>query len=326
MKLTLETALLSDLLDLTSRFIAKSTTLPILQNIYLQANNNELVLKATDMEKYIHITMPIDQASEGGITVDAKTFYEITKTLETEHVELSTNGNETLTITTPKDSFTIKGIPTQEFVALPEINTIQTISMPINNFTNGISKVEFAVLEKNFSPIFTGIVMTSKKEEDGSDSIAFVGTDSFRLAEYKIKTDTTYNEFKIIIPKSSINDIKKVGDYCLSKQPNNHVQIHYANNMVLCEFTLGNMVIKTNSLLIQGSFPDYDNEKIVPKNFNTTVTVDVTAIDKSIRKIGILTKDSNNFVELTSQENTLDINSGQTTMGQASTSLSAVIE
>lgn len=108
MKLSLEVSLLSEMLDLASRFIAKSSTLPILQNIYISVANNELTLKATDMEKYILITLPIDKGDEGGITVDAKTFAEIIKTLDEDHVELSVSNNDMLTINASKDSFTIK--------------------------------------------------------------------------------------------------------------------------------------------------------------------------------------------------------------------------
>ncbi len=152
MKLVIEVSLIADMLDLASRFIAKSSTLPILQNVYLQVQNNELIIKATDMEKYILVTLPIDKWDEGGITVDAKTLYEIIKTIEEPSVELAV-ANDILTITTAKDAFNIKGISIQEFVALPEIQAIQTISIPVSDFTTGISKVEFAVLEKNFSPV-----------------------------------------------------------------------------------------------------------------------------------------------------------------------------
>lgn len=194
----------------------------------------------------------------------------------------------------------------------------------MSSFTNGVSKVEFAVLEKNFSPVFTGVVMTTKQEEK-NNQLVFVGTDSYRLAEYKTPYDGEFQDFKLIIPKSSINDIKRVGDYCLSKQQNNNVQIHYANNMILCEFTIGNMSIKTNSLLIQGNFPDYDNEKIVPRNFNTTITVDSSATEKAIRKIGILTKDNNNFIHIVSQDTFLDITSGTTDLGNANTTIASIV-
>lgn len=79
--------------------------------------------------------------------------------------------------------------------------------------------------------------MTSKQEEK-LHQLVFVGTDSYRLAEYKTPYDGDLQDFKLIIPKSSINDIKRVADYCLSKQQNNNVHINYANNMVLFEFTI----------------------------------------------------------------------------------------
>jgi DNA polymerase III sliding clamp (beta) subunit (PCNA family) len=72
------------------------------------------------------------------------------------------------------------------------------------------------------------------------------------------------------------------------------------------------MTIKTNSLLIQGNFPDYDNEKIVPRQFNTTVTIDSSATERAIKKIGILTKDNNNFIHIVSKENILEVTSGST--------------
>lgn len=324
MKLSLEVSLLSELLDLSTRFIAKSSTLPILQNIYIAVVDNEVTIKATDMEKYILIHFPIDKAEDGGITIDAKTFFEIIKTIEDDHVELSVSGDN-LSISSAKDSFTIKWLPLQEFVALPDLKEPKTIEFPVATLTAGIGKVEFAVLEKNFSPVFTGVLMTTK-HESGKDSIVFVGTDSYRLAEYKTPYEGKAQEMKVIIPKSSINDIKKVWDYCTSKGQHNNVIVNFSHNMILCEFTIGNMSIKTNSLLIQGNFPDYDNEKILPKNFNTTITVDSSATDKAIRKIGILTKDNNNFIHLVSQDNILEISSGNTDLGQANTSISAIID
>lgn len=324
MKLSLEVSLLSELLDLSTKFIAKSSTLPILQNISLSVLNNEVTLKATDMEKYIVISFPVDKADDGGITIDAKTFAEIIKTIEDDHIELVVSGDN-LDIQSAKDHFTIKGLPIQEFVALPELKEPKTIDIPVETFTKGISKVEFAVLEKNFSPVFTGIFMTTKHEA-GQEHIVFVGTDSYRLAEYKSSYEGKAQEMKVIIPKSSINDIKRVGDYCISKGQHNNVVIHFSHNMILCEFSIGNMSIKTNSLLIQGNFPDYDNEKILPKQFNTTVTVDSHATEKAIKKIGILTKDNNNFIHLHSQNNTLDISSGSTDLGQANTTIPAIID
>jgi DNA polymerase III sliding clamp (beta) subunit (PCNA family) len=58
MKITIETAKLMEIIDLGLRFVSKNATLPILQNFYFKASIDSLILRATDMEKYIEIEMP----------------------------------------------------------------------------------------------------------------------------------------------------------------------------------------------------------------------------------------------------------------------------
>ena len=58
MKTTIETAKLLEVIDLGLRFVSKNATLPILQNFYIKASIDTLIVRATDMEKYIEIEMP----------------------------------------------------------------------------------------------------------------------------------------------------------------------------------------------------------------------------------------------------------------------------
>jgi DNA polymerase III sliding clamp (beta) subunit (PCNA family) len=58
MKITINTTKLIDVIDITTRFVAKNATLPILQNLYLKASIDSLVIRATDMEKYIELEVP----------------------------------------------------------------------------------------------------------------------------------------------------------------------------------------------------------------------------------------------------------------------------
>jgi DNA polymerase III sliding clamp (beta) subunit (PCNA family) len=58
MKITIETAKLMEIIDLGLRFVSKNATLPILQNFYFKASIDSLILRATDMEKYVEIEIP----------------------------------------------------------------------------------------------------------------------------------------------------------------------------------------------------------------------------------------------------------------------------
>lgn len=72
--------------------------------------------------------------------------------------------------------------------------------------------------EKNFSPVLTGVFMRTK-EYEGNKKLVFVGTDSFRLAEYKADFQgDAGSELSFIVPKVHITDIKRVADYVVEKE------------------------------------------------------------------------------------------------------------
>ncbi len=274
------------------------------------------------MEKYIEVTLQANIEGEGALTVDAKTFVDIARTIEDGYVDIMIDQQkDSLSIKSVYDSFSIKGISASEYVALPEMNTTQTIAIKSNILAKGIEKVEYAVTEKNFSPVFTGVLIRTKKEESGN-KIIFVWTDSFRLAEYKVDYEGNLEEeMSLIIPKSSVNDFRSIAQFAHSSNNDGQVTIELAKNLVRCSFELETMTIKGTSLLIQGAFPDYDNEKIMPKEFTTNVEMSKSGCDKAIKKIGILTKDINNYISLDIKGNDITITSGETDKGDGATQL-----
>lgn len=58
MKAIVKVKSMQQILDIVMRFVSKSSTLPILANIYLKGNIDSLILRATDMEKYIEVEIP----------------------------------------------------------------------------------------------------------------------------------------------------------------------------------------------------------------------------------------------------------------------------
>lgn len=325
MKVTVKTTQLQELADMVTRFVSKHSTLPILENIYIKWSGDTLVLRATDMEKYVNVEINATIEAEGALTINAKTFTDIIKTLEDEHTTLSIDqSKDKLIIKTASDNFSMKGIPAQEYVAIPEVRSDATIQLDAKEVSTGIGKVEYAVTEKNFSPVLTGIFM-KMKQQDGKDYLVFVGSDSFRLAEYKIPTQWSGFPFEIIIPKTTSNDLKKVIEYYIV-QGWTTMEMKFAENLVSFVMKIGDIELTTTSLLIQGSFPDYDNENIMPTTWTTKVQVDKTNLEKAIRKISIITRDINNYVSLQCNTDSLLVTSWDTDRGDAQSSIPAVMQ
>ena len=324
MKINIELAKLVDVVDIASRFVSKNSTLPILQNIYLKASIDSLTIRATDMEKYVDIEVPCDIKIEGAITMNAKTFLDLLRTIEEKEVEISVNmQTNQMLIKSAEDEFEINGIPASEYVALPEIPQTNNITLETQSFITGVEKVEYTITEKNFSPVLTGVLMKTKNDENGK-KIVFVGTDSFRIAEFRISSNIE-SDFSLIVPKIAINDIKAIAKYAVEKEVAD-LKVKYSENLIAFEYEIENMKIIATSLLIQGNFPDYEREEIMPTTFNNSILVDKSLCEKAIKKIWILTKDINNFVQIETQSDGIIISSGKTDKGAGKTKINAIIE
>ena len=165
MKILIDVAKLNDIIDISSRFVAKNSTLPILQNIYMKASmDNTLVVRATDMEKYVEIEVPCQTTVEWAITVNAKTFSDIIKTIDNGMIELTVDQQKQIVyIKSWKDSFDVNWIAASEYVALPDVPQDNMITLDTQALSQWIEKVEYSVTEKNFSPVMTWILIKTKE-------------------------------------------------------------------------------------------------------------------------------------------------------------------
>ncbi len=324
MKILVQQQKALNMLDIAAKFVSKNSTLPILQNIYLKASIDSLLIRATDMEKYVEIEIPCEVQIEGAITINAKTFLDILKTIESENIELSVDQKTNImTIKTPKDTFDINGIAASEYVALPEVPQENSFVLDTLAFSKGIDHVEYAVTEKSFSPVLTGVLMKTGKW-DASNKLIFVGTDSFRLSEYRVN-HTNASDFSLIMPKALVNDMRTVVNFAIGKEVAD-MKVNYSENLIAFSFVIENIKIIATSLLIQGNFPEYEREEVLPTQFVTKVMLDKNECEKAIRKIWILTRDINNFIQIETKDSKVIISSGKTDKGAGITELAAIID
>ena len=160
--------------------------------------------------------------------------------------------------------------------------------------------------------------------EAKEDNLIFVGTDSFRLAEYKAPGIKEAN-FSLIVPKVTMTDIQKISEYAMNNETET-ITIKYSENLIAFQVQVKDMKILATSLLIQGNFPEYDREEIMPRKFNTKILVDKNLCEKAIRKIGILTRDINNYIQIETNRDSIIISSGKTDKGAGMTNIPAIIE
>jgi len=146
-----------------------------------------------------------------------------------------------------------------------------------------------------------------------------------RLADYRIDVPKG-EEFSVIVPKVNIGEITRALEFALDKDVE-ELKLDITDSFVGIELVLpDDKKIYLSSVLIEGSFPDYENENIMPTKFNALVKVGPTGLEKAIKKVIILTKGLNYFVDVKANVDEMIVSSGETEMGEVKTRLKAIVD
>ena len=114
-----------------------------------------------------------------------------------------------------------------------------------------------------------------------------MATDSYRLAEKRIKATQVVGELSCIVPAKTIHQL----GYVLSLMKKEHyVDVVVSKNQIM--FVVGEVNII--SRLIDGQFPNY--KQIIPKVTQTKVTLHTSDLALILKRINLFAKENNNKV------------------------------
>lgn len=302
------------MLEFAKKYIEKKWTLPVLKNVYLQATTEWLRLRTTDMYKdFSALIREAKVAKEGAITVNVNQLYNLLKRDKSYVIELSVN-EDGLAVQGEEIKSVLYGIPAREYIA--EIERPEcTIPCSTSLLLDAINKVSYVILEKSFSPTLTGMLM--KKIDE---LVHFVGTDSFRLVRYTAKANL--GDFEAIVPVDALKAIAPVLKYAISIGTTK-LMFGVSDQRLSISLSGGDQEIVMTTLLVQGHYPDYDREEVIPTIYGGYLTVDRIELIQKLPQIMALTGAQMNFpVKFSVADDQLTLSSGNTDKGELSTSVS----
>lgn len=295
MHVTIDREQLLDRLELVGKVSTKHVTLPVLQCVLLQTENNTLIIKATNLEIGIESTLEASVEEEGMIAVPATTLTQTVHYMSQKKVVL--RAEEGVLVVEGSGSETnIKSIPHEEFPTIPKIeNGGQKINKTL--FALGIKTASFAASQSSIKPELGSVYVLQKKEH----SLTFVSTDSFRLMEKTVPQQGVTLTDPILIPQKNAVELARVCDVRESDP-----QFYVNENQCALLFSDG---VYITSRLTSGSFPDY--EQIIPKEYSTHSTLLKNDLAHSFKKTNIfLNKFLQVTLHVTSDSVTVSANSG----------------
>ena len=301
MKLECEIEKLKNAITQAERITGKNLTLPVLNSILLNASGKSLKIRATNLSLGIEIEIPAKIEKEGVIAVSGSVLVGIfSNILQNENVFLEEK-DQNLLIKTKKSQIKLKSQPNEDFPTIPKVSG-DTFEIDAKKLMDGIKSVYYSSSVSDIKPEISSVYFYSK-----NDNLIFVSTDSFRLAEKKIKTKNKEEIQGILIPFKNIPEILRVfGDF------SGEIRIYFNKNQI--SFSSDNIYL--TSRIIDGIFPDYT--QIIPKEFKTECVVLKQDLLNALKlsnifsdkfnQVNLVIKPKNKIFELSSQNNEIGEN------------------
>ncbi len=289
MKISCTQENLNQTINIVSHIASKNFNLPILSNILIKAENKNITLSATNLEMGITATMRGKVEIDGEFSIDAKLLSNYITLLPKERIDLELIDNE-LKIQCQKQKTKIKVQGTSDFPLIPKINKKNPYILLAKDLKDAIYEVSFSVSNSDIRPELSGVFLHFNK-----DNLILAATDSYRLAERKIKLVSNekqnnlvdFQEEKIIVPVKTLQELSRI--LGLIKEDESMdiidtVEIYLNENQIMFVYNGVELV----SRLIEGQYPDYT--QIIPDKFGSKLKINVTELIKAIKVTSLFAK------------------------------------
>ena len=269
-----------------ARAVPTRSTLPITNNILLEADDDQLTLSATDAET-IAITYRIASGitEPGTITLPSRLLSDFVATLPPQPIEISlAERSRQVSLSCARNEASIGGQAADEFPPIPPVEDGDTIQLDADALRHSINQVAFAAATDDSRPVLTGVHFALR---DGSLRLA--AADGFRLAVNTIEVGEESADREAIVPARALNELAR-----LLPEVSEQISVTFnpAGTQVL--FDLGHATLIAQ--LIQGTFPNY--EQLIPSGHATRTEVTVGEFMRETRIASIFARDGSGIVRL----------------------------
>ena len=293
------------------KITGKNMTLPVLACILIEAKDNLLNLKSTNLDLGIEIKVPAKVAKEGQVAVPGSVLNGFLTNLNGESSLKIEEKEGNLILECSGSRAVIKCQPVDDFPTIPQVKDGKTYEISSVDFVSGLKSVWYSASLSSIKPEFSSVYIHA----DG-EGLAFVATDSFRLAEKKVKVKKVEEFGQILIPFKNVADLLKIVN-----DEKDIIEVNFTKNQASFKFR----DIYIVSRLIDGVFPDY--KQIIPKEFKTEVVVLKKDLLNTLKLSNIFSDSFNQInIKVSPKAKTIEFKTKNSSIGENVNKLSGAIE
>ena len=272
--------------------VERRQTLPILSHVLLVSDGELLTITATDLEVEMIATAKVEGSTAGEITVPARKFLDICKTLPDDCVINFTLDNERAILKAGKSRFTLSTLPAADFPDIDVAEDGNELKIKESALKSLIDHTQFAMAQQDVRYYLNGLML-----EIADGKLRSVATDGHRLAMCEIAVDASSIETKqIILPRKGVSELARLLD-----SDNSDVTIEIGNNHIRMKFA----ELIFTSKLIDGKFPDY--QRVLPQNTDKNLVLNREMFRQALTRASILSNEKYRGIRLLMDNNTMRI-------------------
>lgn len=305
MKFTCEKAILENSLMPVSRVVSTKATLPILENILIEATSEGVRIAATDLEIGMKTSFSAKVEESGTTTIPARVFSEVVSRLEEGVLEISLDPNLNIVqLNGNSFRYQFNVLPVEGYPVLPDLPKEAKISLSQEQLKKILKDVIFsASVPRDDNPVLSGILFKLEKE-----LFTLVALDGYRLAKRSMKIPKCTIHKTIIVPARALLELSRI-----LKETEDSVEIYFGEHQI--SFKLGDTVFF--SRLMEGQFPQY--ERVIPEKSEVVIKIEKENILQALRRASVLAqeRESPRLVKINLSGNKLVITANTQDLGQA---------
>ena len=255
MKFTISKQVFLDGLRQVASVVSSKTTLPILSNVKIEAENGQVRFTATDLDVCITGVVPANVLREGTVTLPAKKLVSIISELPEAEVQVDVNQRNQATVECGRSQFKLNGLPADEFPELPSFEQATVYQVDQNLLRDCIRRTEYAISTDTTRYVLNGISLSFR-----NGKMTLVATDGRRLALAETALEfPEEQQLDAILPTKAVGELRRLLDEVGT------VTVRFTRNQAAFEINDTLLISK----LIDGNYPNY--RQVIPTDCKESI-------------------------------------------------------
>jgi DNA polymerase-3 subunit beta len=289
MEFSIERAALLKAVAQAQSVVERRNTIPILANVLIEAEGDQVSFRATDLDIEIVDQAPAKVGRAGSTTVSAVTFHEIVRKLPDGALVTITDDGASgrMSVEAGRSNFSLATLPKEDFPVMATSEYEANFAAPAPVLRRLFDKSKFAISTEETRYYLNGVYM-HVSDSDGAQVLRCVATDGHRLARIDAELPG------VIVPRKTVGELRKLLD-------DDDAQIAVSVSETKVRFVTPGITL--TSKVIDGTFPDYT--RVIPAGNTKRLEVDAAEFAQAVDRVATVSSERSRAVKLALDEDRL---------------------